>query len=174
MRPDLQERGIAQALLARTMEQFDAWKNCHVGLFTFPHSAKHAALYQKFGFYPRFLTAIMSPPPAPNAKTARWLRFSALTKTEQEQALRACREITETIYPGFDISREIRAVHAQSLGDTVLAEGDHGIAAFAVCHYGPRAEAGADNVPSRSARYAPDHPPNVILPACSTRARAWR
>jgi hypothetical protein len=40
-------------------------------------------------------------------------------------------------------SEEIRATHAQGLGDTVLLEGPNGIAAFAVCHYGPRSEAGA-------------------------------
>jgi GNAT superfamily N-acetyltransferase len=50
VRPDLQERGIAQALLARTMEQFDSWETRHVGLFTFAHSAKHIGLYQKYGF----------------------------------------------------------------------------------------------------------------------------
>src|SRR5262249_24749080 len=30
------------------------------------------------------------------------------------------------------------------VGDTVLLEGAGGIAAFAVCHYGPRSEAGTD------------------------------
>ena len=40
VRPDLQERGIARALLAKTMEQFDAWNTRHVGLFTFAQSAK--------------------------------------------------------------------------------------------------------------------------------------
>src|SRR5258707_6556185 len=60
VRPDLQERGIARALLAKTMEQFDTWETRHVGLFTFSDSAKHIALYQKYGFYARFLTAIMS------------------------------------------------------------------------------------------------------------------
>lgn len=144
VRPDLQERGIAQALLARTMEQFDAWKTRHAGLFTFAQSAKHVALYQKFGFYPRFLTAIMSAPAAPKVKTAGWSRFSALTEAQQDEALHACREITEAIYPDFDISGEIRAVETLSLGDTVLLDGDGGIAAFAVCHYGPRAEGGAD------------------------------
>ena len=34
VRPDLQERGIARALLAKTMEQFDTWDTRHVGLFT--------------------------------------------------------------------------------------------------------------------------------------------
>ncbi|MEH2538415.1 MULTISPECIES: GNAT family N-acetyltransferase [unclassified Bradyrhizobium] len=34
VRPDLQEQGIARALLAVTMQQFDIWKTQHVGLFT--------------------------------------------------------------------------------------------------------------------------------------------
>jgi ribosomal protein S18 acetylase RimI-like enzyme len=60
VRPDLQEQAIAQALLAKTIEQFDTWKTRHAGLFTFADSTKHIALYQRFGFYARFLTAIMS------------------------------------------------------------------------------------------------------------------
>lgn len=144
VRPDLQERGIAQALLARTMEQFDAWGNRHVGLFTFPHSAKHVGLYQKFGFYARFLTAIMTAPALRTQPAAGWSRFSALTKAQREEALRSCREVTETLYPGLDLSGEINATYAQNLGDTVLVEGAGGLAAFAICHYGPRSEAGAD------------------------------
>jgi N-acetylglutamate synthase-like GNAT family acetyltransferase len=143
VRPDLQERGIARALLAKTMEQFDSWGTRQVGLFTFAQSAKHVALYQKFGFYARFLTAIMS------AKAARqtaegWSRFSELSQAQREEALRSCREVAETVYPGLDLSGEIAATHAQGLGDIVLLEGGGGIAAFAVCHYGPRSEAGAD------------------------------
>jgi len=142
--PDLQERGIARALLARTMEQFDAWGTRHVGLFTFAQSPKHIALYQKHGFYARFLTALMAAP-ARRAQTQTGLtRFSALKKTQQEAALRSCRDVAESIYPGLDLAAEIRTTQAQGLGDTVLVEGAGGLAAFAVCHYGPKSEAGAD------------------------------
>jgi predicted N-acetyltransferase YhbS len=174
VRPDLQERGIAQALLARTMEQFDVWQTRHVGLFTFAQSAKHVALYGKFGFYPRFLTAIMSAPAAAKEKAAGWSRFSSLTRVQREEALRACREVTESIYPGLDVSGEIVAVHAQSLGDTVLIEGDDGLAAFAVCHYGPRAEAGADMCFAKigAARDGPSAERDFVrlLEACGTLA----
>ena len=143
VRPDLQARGIAQALLARTMEQFDTWQVRHAGLFTFGQSPKHIALYQKFGFSARFLTAVMSTT-AVRKGMAGWSRFSALTGPQQEDALRACREVAETIYPGLDLTGEIRATQAQGLGDTVLVEGAGGLAGFAVCQYGPRSEAGAD------------------------------
>ena len=145
VRPDLQERGIAQALLARTMEQFEVWGTRQVGLFTFAESAKHVGLYEKFGFSARFLTAIMAGP-ARAQVAAGWSPFSGLTGAQKEEALRLCRGAAETVYPGLDLSAEIRAVQTQGLGDTVLIEGDGGIAAFAVCHYGPRSEAGADTL----------------------------
>jgi hypothetical protein len=50
--------------------------------------------------------------------------------------------VTEAVYPGLDVEREIRAVHAQTLGDTVLLWEDQELVGFAVCHCGPGTEAG--------------------------------
>ena len=143
VRPDLQQRGIARALLAETMTQFEVWHCRQVGLFTFAHSAKHVALYQKYGFQARFLTAVMAAPVAARPLPAGALRFGALDAEKRSEALRACRAAAETIYAGLDLSDEIATTQAQGLGDTVLIEGFGGIAAFAICHYGPRSEAGA-------------------------------
>lgn len=141
VRPELQNAGIAQALLTATVEQFDAWGCTHSGLFTFAQSAKHIGLYRKFGFYPRFLTAIMAAPAADHAQ-AGWSRYSTLSAADQAAALAACREVADSIYPGLDLTDEIQS--AQEFGDTMLVEGPRGIAAFAICHYGPSSEAGAD------------------------------
>src|SRR5688572_10387827 len=100
VRPDLQERGIARALLGKTIEQFDTWDTRHVGLFTFSDSAKHIALYQKYGFYARFLTAIMSAK-AVRQTAAGWLRFSELSQVQREEALQLCRDVAETVCPGL-------------------------------------------------------------------------
>ena len=143
VRPDLQERGIAHALLDRTMEQFDTWGTPHVGLFTFAHSAKHVALYQKYGFSARFLTAIMSAR-ATRRDAAGWSRLGDLPAPQQARALAACREVAGTVCAGLDLTAEIEATRVQGLGDTVLLDGAGGLAGFAVCHYGPRSEAGAD------------------------------
>jgi predicted N-acetyltransferase YhbS len=143
VRPDLQEHRIGKALVAATMDQFDVWGTRHAGLFTFAHSAKHVALYQKFGFHARFLTAIMSAPAQRLKTPAGCSRYIELGDAAKEEALRGSRDVTNTLYPGLDLSEEIRAVDDQSLGDTVLVEGTDGMAAFAVCHYGPRSEAGA-------------------------------
>jgi GNAT superfamily N-acetyltransferase len=140
--PQVQERGIARALLARTVAQFDAWGTRHVGLCTFPQSAKHIALYQKHGFSARFLTAIMAGPARRASVGRSWSRFSALSAPRQEEALRGCQAIADGIYPGLDLTGEICIAQKLKLGDTMLIDGDGGMAGFAICHYGPRSEAG--------------------------------
>jgi len=72
----------------------------------------------------------MSAPARRGQTLAEWTRFSALTKERQEEALRSCREAADSIYPGLDLTAEIRTIRAQGLGDTVLVEGAGGIAAF--------------------------------------------
>ncbi|SPD75131.1 GCN5-related N-acetyltransferase (fragment) [uncultured Desulfobacterium sp.] len=62
VRPDLWDKGIAQKLLVPTMGLLSRRGVRHAGFFTHPDSPKHISLYQKFGFRPRFLTAIMSAP----------------------------------------------------------------------------------------------------------------
>jgi ribosomal protein S18 acetylase RimI-like enzyme len=145
--PDLQDSGIGKALVARATAQFDAWGTRHAGLFTFAHSARHVGLYQKFGYEARFLTAIMVAPARAGAAGGAadgWHAFSALAPAQRDTALAACRDVAETVLPGLDLTGEIGTTAAQKLGETVLLEGPGGLAGFAICHYGPRSEAGAD------------------------------
>src|SRR5208337_1504546 len=64
--PEFWNRGVAQRLLEATWTIFDKWGVRHTGLFTFAHSTKHVGLYQKFGYWPRYLTAIMTRAPEAN------------------------------------------------------------------------------------------------------------
>ena len=68
--PEYWDRGVAQRLLEATMAVFDKWAVRHTGLYTFAHSAKHVGLYQKFGYWPRYLTAIMTRTPEGQAAAA--------------------------------------------------------------------------------------------------------
>jgi N-acetylglutamate synthase-like GNAT family acetyltransferase len=168
IRTDLWDRGIAQHLLRTTVAQFDAWQLPHTGLFTFAQSARHVGLYEKFGFHARYLTAIMVAP-ARRASDG-WQRFSALTGEQQAEALRACRALTDSIFDGLDLGAEIEAVHDLGLGDTVLIAGDGGVAGFAICHYGPASEAGADTclVKFGAARSGPEF--GRLVDACEALA----
>jgi GNAT superfamily N-acetyltransferase len=144
IRPDFWDGGAGKRLMEPIVEFFDRWGTTHAGLFTFPHSQKHVGLYQRFGFWPRFLTAIMSKPVEQTQSTLRWTRFSEVPGAEQARVLSACHEVTDAIYEGLDVATEIRAVAAQNLGDTVLLWDDGTLMALAVCHIGPGTEAGSD------------------------------
>src|SRR5207244_2560479 len=141
--PACWDRGVAQRLLEPTIELFGAWGTREVGLFTFAASAKHVGLYQKFGFWPRFLTAVMSRPVEPVAAPARYSAMSGIAERERPAAMASVRELTNAIYEGLDVSREIEAVLAQGLGDTVLLDDGAGLRGAAVCHIGPGTEAGS-------------------------------
>jgi GNAT superfamily N-acetyltransferase len=135
--PPLWDRGVARRLMDGTMEIMDAWGLTHAGLFTFSHSPKHLGLYQRYGFRPRFLTVVLAAPAAPAAHRSGWSTFAS--DPDPSARLAECASLTDTIYPGLDVSREVVACHALGLGDTVLLDDGSG---FAICHVGAGSEAG--------------------------------
>jgi GNAT superfamily N-acetyltransferase len=143
VRPDFWNQKIGQELLGPTLDLFAKWGVREAGLFTFAESPKHIGLYQKFGFWPRFLTAIMSKAVGPCAVSP--LKYSALGSGERAQALSACRNLTDSIHEGLDVTSEIRSVADQNLGETILLWGGDSLDGFAVCHGGEGTEAGRNN-----------------------------
>jgi GNAT superfamily N-acetyltransferase len=158
--PSLWDQGVARALLTETMPFFDRWGVTHAGLFTFPQSPKHLALYQSYGFLPRFLAPVLakaltsaatgdaSPRQGAGdaavdtgADAGRW--SSGAEAADLATVVAGCARVTDANYPGLDVTREIEAAAAQKLGDTVVVHDDAGgVDAFAVCHTGPGSEAG--------------------------------
>ena len=172
--PDFWNKGVGQQLMQPIMKCFDRWGTRMEGLFTFAHSIKHVALYQKFGFSARFLTAVLSKEVRLTSGETLWSKYSDIPQNERGAILGACNRLTETIYPGLSLEREIRAVDAQGLGETVLVWSDRELAGFAVCHCGPGTEAGEDRcyvkfAASRpGANAAPDF--GLLLHACEAYA----
>jgi len=142
VRPELWNQGVASRLMEATVALFDRWGTAHAGLFTFAHSPKHHGLYQKFGFWPRFLTPVMTKAPVAPRRSPQPIRYTALSPAERARALDACRELTATAYEGLDLEREIRAVESQGLGEVLLLDDSAGLAGMAVCHLGAGTEAG--------------------------------
>lgn len=143
VRPDMWGRGVASRLMEPVIERFAAWRTRHAGLFTFAESPRHVGLYQKFGFWPRFLTAIMSCPVAPLERVPRWSRYSEVAPADRPAVLAECRELTNAIYDGLDLHREIEAVDRLHLGDSILVREDEALAGLAVCHHGAGTEGGS-------------------------------
>ncbi len=141
--PALWNRGFANALMAPVVESLDAWGVTHAGLFTLADSPKHIGLYRKFGFQPRALTFVLERTvSAGDAGFKGWTAYSQLGRRQRSEVLSMCRNLTDAIHPGLDVTHEIRSVAEQSIGDTVLIQ-DIDLAGLAVCHVGPGSEAGS-------------------------------
>lgn len=157
--PELWDKGVAKRLLEETMNIFAKWQIRQAGLFTFAQSARNVYLYQKFGFWPRFLTAIMSKPVSLQSipeqeppMDIKWTRYSELTSSlNRQKAIEACKDLTDELYPGLDLRKEIYSVEKQRLGDTILIydkSNNHQddastLIGLAICHCGPGTEAGS-------------------------------
>ena len=144
IRPDLWDQGVGKRLMEPVIACFAAWGTKHAGLFTFPQSQKHLGLYQKFGFWPRFLTAVMSRPVGPTPRKLRWTTLSEVPEAERAGMLVACRQLTDAVYEGLDVTPEMCVVTDQRLGDSLFLWHDDRLAGVAVCHYGPGTEAGSE------------------------------
>jgi GNAT superfamily N-acetyltransferase len=144
--PEFWDRGVARRLLEETVKILDGWGVRHSGLFTFAQSAKHVGLYNKFGFWPGYLTALMKHKPEAGAATssnARVVMMSSLSKSQREEAMKACARLTGGIDKGLDLSDEMRAVVAQDIGEVVLAYTRASLDGFAVCMTGVGTEGGS-------------------------------
>ena len=144
VRPDLWDKGIAKLLLEPTIELFNNWGVSHVGLFTFAQSPKHLGLYQKFGFWPRFLTPLMSKTVQSGGVPGKWSKFSDVPDAEMGRILAKCRSLTNSVYKGLDLEQEIMSVQKQKLGDTILLWDGETVVGVAVCHCGAGTEAGRE------------------------------
>ena len=148
IRPDMWVKGIGPKLFASAIEMSDTWGVTHTCFFTFAHSLKNVSFFQKFDFWPRFLTATMSKPVRTQKRREQWseqmVRYSSLAPNEQVTSLQACRTLTDTIYPGLDVVGEIEFIHDRALGDTVLFWNGTQLVGLAVCQWGTSTEAGAE------------------------------
>ena len=179
VRPDWWGRGIGQRLLEPVLTRFRDWGTRHVGLFTFPHSPQHIGLYQKFGFWPRTLTAVMAS--AANAGDGGappfWL-LGGKTPSAQDAAIAEIRALTDRIYDGLDVSAEARGVLAQGTGDVLVVDDESGLAGFAVCHFGAGSEGGSGACYVKVAAARPGAGAEArfesLLAACTAFAREQR
>ncbi len=141
VRPDRWDCGVGSRLLEPVLEAFDRWGLRQAGLFTFPNSPKHLGLYQKYGFWPRFLTAVLAK--QVTGVAVEHTTLSRVPAGERAGTLEAIRELTDAVFPGLDLEGEIRAVESQQIGDTVLLFDEGRLGGVANCHCGAGSEAGS-------------------------------
>jgi GNAT superfamily N-acetyltransferase len=157
--PERWDQGVAKALMEGTERVFEEWGVSHRTLFTFSDSPKHLGLYQKFGYWPGPLTAILGragdasagrPTLGPEAAL-----FSERSPREQVDLLKQVRELCGRLLPGLDVSGEVESVHDQRIGETLLLLDGARLDGFAVCQTGAGSEAGGGSTYAKFATVAP-------------------
>jgi GNAT superfamily N-acetyltransferase len=136
VRVDAWDRGIASRLMPPVLELFEEWSVRQAGLFTFPQSPRHIGLYQKFGFWPQHLTALLEKQLRPNPGVDELPRHARLLDPGHDTDEADCRTLTDRLFEGLDLTHEIRATHSQRLGATLLLQDGPVLDGFAVCHLG--------------------------------------
>jgi len=176
VRPDLWDQGVARQLLDATMARFEAWGTRHLGLFTFPNSPKHVSLYQRYGYWPRFLTAVVGRAVASAPAPPGMATFSATPAAERAAWLDACRNASDAVLPGLDPTREIVGVDAQGIGDTLVLHDGSRVDALAILHSGAGSEGGGTGAYVKHAAVRPGRDAAAIferlLDACEHLAAA--
>lgn len=171
--PAFWDRGIGKRLMEPVIACFSNWGTTHDGLFTFAQSQKHVGLYQRFGFWPRFLTAIMGMP-VRKEKQISTTKFSELSSDDRKKALQVCDQLTDKIYTGMSAKSELLGVFEQDLGETVLIGKGLDLAGFAICHCGPGSEGGHETCHIKFGAVAPNQHSatnfSTLLDACETLA----
>ena len=70
--------------------------------------------------------------------------YAEAGEADRANIRKQCRELTNAVFKGLDVTREIEVVFGQNRGDTVLVWDGSVLAAFGVCHCGAGTEAGSD------------------------------
>jgi predicted N-acetyltransferase YhbS len=138
--PRLWDHGIGGRLLRPVLEAFERWEVRQAGLFTFAASPKHLGLYQKHGFWPGSLTVIGAKAIGRQARSPHAL-FSQ--ESQHGLVLAEVRGLTDEVFRGLDLGRELVAANEQGIGDTILVRGKATLEGVAVCHCGAGSEAGS-------------------------------
>lgn len=141
--PGRWDRGIGGRLLEPVLEAFESWGLRQAGLFTFADSPKHLGLYQKHGFWPGSLTVVASKETVSPGRGSYTL-VSSEPESRRKRVLDEVRGLTDRVFPGLDLGREIAAVIEQEIGDTLLLRRQGTLEGIAVCHRGAGSEAGSD------------------------------
>ncbi len=139
--------GVGGRLMRAAERMLDRRGFVHTALFTHPQSPGHLRLYQRHGFWPGALHAVMSRAVVDSDRSGKpeAVRLDALGATAREAALAGCRSVARAVFRGLDLTREIEGLAAQTLGDTLVLRRGRAVRGFAICHFrwGSEARAGA-------------------------------
>ena len=144
VKPGRWNTGLGRTLLQRAISFFNAGSVSDMVLCTFPDSVKHVSFYYKYGFHPGHLIAMVSRLVPDGPASSDLELYSTHSISRRQEIISECLEITNSVYAGLNLSKEIEVAEKLSIGDTVLLRKNSKLVGFALCHHGPGSETEAD------------------------------
>lgn len=134
-----QNQGIGHQLLKATQAFLEENKVTLQGLATYPNNSRCLCFYQAHGFRPKGLIALTYRPldrreVAPSKSIGTIRRFSELEEVKKKGMMQKFRRLTNVLYRGLDVGKEVEIVDGLALGDTLILEKGRDLLGFAVYH----------------------------------------
>jgi GNAT superfamily N-acetyltransferase len=132
VRPEWQGTGLGKTVVREGI----AWLRAHgattIGLETMPRTMDNIGFYSSLGFLPGRLTITLTVEAADRDRPVALL--GDLAARARADAIAACRDLTQSVMPGCDFTRELEISLELGLGDVVLQYGASGLNGFALFH----------------------------------------
>jgi ribosomal protein S18 acetylase RimI-like enzyme len=153
--PNYQNQGIGKQLVTAGQGFFDENGATLQGLVTSPSSAKHLAFYQRFGYRPGGLLAITAKAldrreivqvTRPGRPALAVVRYSSLEEAKKKAVTLKLRRVTNALWRGLDLAKEVEIADGLALGDTLLLEKGREVVGFAIYHLPGVSEAPQGNL----------------------------
>lgn len=140
VRPDRQGLGLGKAIIRSAVEWLVEQRVRVIGLETMPRTVENIGFYSKLGFVPGHLTITLTGDVQRGVR-GRFTRLSDLSQRERTTWVARLRDALHGVMPGYDFTRELELTSQLSLGDAVVIGSGNEVAAFALYHSVPLAEA---------------------------------
>jgi GNAT superfamily N-acetyltransferase len=134
-----QGAGLGREVVEKGIEWLRSEGASVIGLETMPRTMDNIGFYSALGFVPGHLTVTLTID-ATSSSVAPTELLGRVPSGEREAALQECRELTDTLMPGYDYTRELELTEQLALGDTLLLRSDGRLAGYALCHTAPLVE----------------------------------
>jgi GNAT superfamily N-acetyltransferase len=138
VRPEWQGNGLGKVVVRAGLAWLRDRDARVIGLETMPRTMDNIGFYSGLGFLPTRLTITLTLEAATVQGTTALL--GALPARARDDALLACRALTDSQIRGYDYTRELRLTTALGLGDTLLLESGSRVTGYALFHTAPLVE----------------------------------
>jgi len=140
--PDYQARGLGKTIVGAGTEWLKRKSARVIGLETMPRTMDNIGFYSSLGMLPGYLTLTVTVDAAYAAQSlhTQAVRVGGLQPAEMDGVIASCFELSSSILPGYDFSREIQLTEELALGDTLVIMRNGVAAGFAVSHSVPLVE----------------------------------